>query len=362
MDTHAERTPRRMRTRVARVTTLLGLLVFLNLQACAQSPVLKSGLETEGHAVRAVFTSVVANAHRATVQLRAVDGDTPLALGLVVSEAGAVLTKASELRDDNGWPLAIDATLPDGRRVSVVRVATDPRSDLALLRIDPPATGLVALDPAAHAGAVPTPGSWIAVPGIDAVPDAVGIVSAAPRGLAPVRLGVLFRQLRGRGDSPGQLVVRGVQDNMGAAQAGVRPGDRLLRLNDHDLVQVRDLVEPLRDVSVGDTVKLTVERDGKPLILEVTLMNRPLNLKDREDFMNQMGNSLSRRRDGFDAVLQHDATIEPEQCGGPLVDLNGQLVGLNIARAGRVESYALPVDQVVAALARLRASAAQTHP
>ena len=72
--------------------------------------------------------------------------------------------------------------------------------------------------------------------------------------------------------------------------------------------------------------------------------------------MNQMGNTLSRRRDGFDAVFQHDATIEPEQCGGPLVDLDGRLIGINIARAGRVESYALPLAEVVAALARLRAS------
>ncbi len=336
------------------------MLACLNLQACAQSPVLKSGLETEGHAVRAVFTPVVADARRSTVQLRPVDSDTPLALGLVVSAGGAVLTKASELRDEAGAPLEIDATLPDGRRVSVVRLATDPRSDLALLRITSSVPGLVALDPAAHAGDVPAPGSWVAVPGIEAVPDAIGVVSAVPRGLAPVRLGVSFRQVVGEG--PGRLVVRGVQDNMGAAQAGVRRGDRLLRLNNHNLVEARDLVEPLRDVSVGDTVDLTIERDGEARVLEVTLMNRPLNLKDREDFMNQMGNSLSRRRDGFDAVLQHDATIEPEQCGGPLVDLNGQLVGINIARAGRVESYALPVAEVVAALGRLRATAAQKRP
>ena len=131
----------------------------------------------------------------------------------------------------------------------------------------------------------------------------------------------------------------------------------MLRLDGRELVETRDLIEPLRDANVGDTVDLLVERNGKRLTLPITLMHRPLDLKDRTDFMNQMGNTLSRRRDGFDAVFQHDATIEPEQCGGPLVDLDGRLIGINIARAGRVESYALPLAEVVAALARLRASA-----
>ena len=352
MGKHADGWRRRSGTRVAPV---LGLLALLALPACAQRPVLKSGLETEGHAVREVFAPVVAAARRVTVRLSTAAGGDPVALGLVVSNTGEVLTKASELRDADGWPLAVGATLPDGRRVSLVRVATDPRSDLALLRIDPAVAGLVALDPAAERAApVPAPGSWVAVPGLDAVPDAVGVVSAEPRGLAPVRLGVAFYQRRGEGDTPGPLVVSAVQNDMGAAQAGVRPGDVLLRLGGNALIETRDLIDPLRDVSAGDTMELTVQRDGERLTLDVTLMNRPVNLKDRTDFMNQMGNTLSRRRDGFDAVFQHDATIEPEQCGGPLVDLDGRLIGINIARAGRVESYALPVAEVVAALARLR--------
>ena len=44
-------------------------------------------------------------------------------------------------------------------------------------------------------------------------------------------------------------------------------------------------------------------------------------------------------------------------CGGPLVDLDGAAVGLNIARAGRTESYALPADVVIAAVKTLRSAA-----
>ena len=55
---------------------------------------------------------------------------------------------------------------------------------------------------------------------------------------------------------------------------------------------------------------------------------------------------LSTRRGGFPVILQHDSGVAPENCGGPLVDLDGKVVGINIARAGRTESYALPAEAV----------------
>src|SRR5205823_2932727 len=44
----------------------------------------------------------------------------------------------------------------------------------------------------------------------------------------------------------------------------------------------------------------------------------------------------------------------PSQCGGPLVGLQGKALGLNIARAGRVVSYAVPSDVVVGLLSDLK--------
>jgi serine protease Do len=41
-------------------------------------------------------------------------------------------------------------------------------------------------------------------------------------------------------------------------------------------------------------------------------------------------------------------------CGGPLVNLDGQAVGLNIARADRVTTYALPARLVKQALDSLK--------
>ena len=65
----------------------------------------------------------------------------------------------------------------------------------------------------------------------------------------------------------------------------------------------------------------------------------------RSDFQNSLGGKLSVRRFGFPLAFQHDTVLRPSDCGGPVVDLDGRVVGFNIARAGRTESYALPVGR-----------------
>ncbi len=68
---------------------------------------------------------------------------------------------------------------------------------------------------------------------------------------------------------------------------------------------------------------------------------------------NLLGGAVSKRSSDFSAVFQHDTVIRPVDCGGPLVDLTGKVIGINIARAGRTETYALPADVVVPLLAAL---------
>jgi S1-C subfamily serine protease len=52
--------------------------------------------------------------------------------------------------------------------------------------------------------------------------------------------------------------------------------------------------------------------------------------------------------------VQHDTVLKPNQCGGPIVGLQGKTLGLNIARAGRVASYAVPSDVVMGLLSDLK--------
>jgi serine protease Do len=83
----------------------------------------------------------------------------------------------------------------------------------------------------------------------------------------------------------------------------------------------------------------------------VAVENNPITdpeslFKDRADFQNQLGSKLSDHRTGFPMVLQHDTVLRPVDCGGPLVDLNGKVIGINIARAGRTETLAIPAEAV----------------
>jgi S1-C subfamily serine protease len=61
---------------------------------------------------------------------------------------------------------------------------------------------------------------------------------------------------------------------------------------------------------------------------------------------DQMSGKFSERRSGFPRVLQHDILGSKSVVGGPLLDLDGRCLGMNIARANRAESFAIPVEEL----------------
>jgi serine protease Do len=96
----------------------------------------------------------------------------------------------------------------------------------------------------------------------------------------------------------------------------------------------------------GEAVQVVVKRKDEMKTFKVTLGSAP---KDRGDFQNAMGSqkyTLSERRTGFGEVLQTDMVIAAKDCGGPVVDLEGNVLGINIARAGRVETWVLPSEVI----------------
>ncbi|MBI2946432.1 MAG: PDZ domain-containing protein, partial [Verrucomicrobia bacterium] len=151
--------------------------------------------------------------------------------------------------------------------------------------------------------------------------------------------------------------IRSITPGGGAERAGLRSGDVILSLNDQRAEDRAGLIEMLRQIQPGDFVKLRVKREEKEFETRVKIMPESPGQQrragrgrggglDRQDRMNRMGGELSQRADGFDLALQHDTVLQPWQCGGPLVNLEGKAIGLNIARAGRVASYALPAALV----------------
>lgn len=260
---------------------------------------------------------------RVTSQGRAV------AYGLVVGPDGWILTKASQLRSE------VVCRLHDGRELTAEVVGIHPDYDLAMLRV--PAEDL----PSVEWGDVDALrlGQWIVAPSMEERPLAVGIVSVLPRRI-PKRSGVLGVVLEN--GERGAVITRVVPDSP-AAISGLQVNDEVTHCNDVRTTNTSELVQAVRRHSPGETVQLRVLRDAEPIEMKAVLARqldgeRP----DRGQLQNQMGSRLSARRSGFPTVLQHDAVLRPRDCGGPLVDLEGRVVGLSIARAGRTETYAIP--------------------
>ncbi len=299
---------------------------------------LASSETRDGHDVRTAYTRVVASADQATVRIQSAGKD--VALGTVVDPDGWVLTKYSELRDP------VTCRLNDGRVVSAKVVGQHTQTDLALLKIDADK-----LKTASWADGVidPTVGEFVATAAPGDLPRAVGVVSV-PRHKVPPRSGVLGIQLE---KADGSAKVTMVFPGSGAEQAGIKIGDVITRIADKPVDSRQTLIDAVHQFKPGDALQVSLEREDKEMKLLVTLTTQG-RVGSRSDQMNNMGGSLSRRASDFPAVIQHDTALRPSDCGGPLTDLSGKVIGINIARAGRTESFALPADTVLPLLADLK--------
>ncbi len=287
---------------------------------------------TDGPHVRSAFHDVVAGPSQATVRVKS-DGRR-VAIGGIVGPNGWILTKASRLSED------VSVLLKDGRELEAQVAGIDDAYDLAMLKVE--ASALPVLDLARDD---PTQlGQWVATPGIRKDPLAIGVVSARPRRIPNPR-GYLGIRLDNA--AKGARVDQVLPDS-GAEAAGVLINDVITSVNGKPTPNTPALIREVQQFKPGDTVELKLLRDGKELTLKAKLSERVTGMgPDRGAMQNRMGSSLSRRRGGFPTVITHDTVLQPSECGGPLVDLDGRTIGFNIARGGRTESYAVPTPVVM---------------
>ena len=102
-------------------------------------------------------------------------------------------------------------------------------------------------------------------------------------------------------------------------------------------------------------MKIRYARGEEEREIEVELGGRPRAPRIPYSRMEQMNNMGGHRynevRDGFSRVLQSDMQIAPEDCGAPVVDLEGRVVGVAIARAGRIKTFIIPSSAIEQTLA-----------
>lgn len=318
---------------------LLGGALVLQVASGAQLPPERG---KGGAALLGAFSPIMDAARHSVVLLRVEDVNA--ALGAVIDAKGLVVTKASELGQG-----ALSCRLSSGNTVPARLLVVDEDNDLALVQVE--ADGLKPIVWADDESAL---GRWAITPGVESRPEAVGIISAAPRRILHKRayIGVLpdYRASKAR--------IQEVTPGMGADQAGLQPGDIILRVNGEPVENGEALVSILRTFREGQIVQLRVQRGDEELDVDVPLMSmredQSRGSAGRQERMNRLGGEISRRAEGFQLAIQHDSVLQPWQCGGPLLNLEGEAFGLNIARAGRIASYALPASLVQQLVAQLR--------
>ena len=281
--------------------------------------------------VKQAFRGSIKDANEATARFYQ---DTKLiALGTIVDPHGYVLTKASEVDGE------IICRVAGGKQYPATIVGIDEACDLAMYKID--AKGLHA---AKFAQSTPKIGAMLAATGgINSDPVAIGVVSVAPREIEQ-QSGMLGIFIDDASTGP---VVRQVFPNTGAEQAGIVVDDIVAEIDGDSLETREDLRDRIQKMRPGARVRLKILRDGKDLSIVATLGRRDDTwMSEDMVFQEDITGPLSQRRSGFPLAIQHDCVLRPNQCGGPLVDLDGNIVGINIARADRVSSLALTASYV----------------
>lgn len=277
----------------------------------------------------------------------------PVAAVTFVGQEGYFLTKASEVTRMERCFLR---TGRDSQRLSVREVRRDVKLDLALGQVVDPDPTLtfppVKWSPATAAGL----GTWICSPCATWSSDSpnahyselrLGVVSAASRAI-PGEGAALGIRMATPGDesvpnADKGVVILGVAAESPAQAAGLKRGDVLIEVAGTTVAsftQVNDLVKKRQP---GDEIAIKLLREGKEVRKRLRLASRSRVIAnwDGDDYAN---GGISIRTDQFPKIIQHDLPLNPHDMGGPVYNLQGETIAINIARADRISTFALPTE------------------
>lgn len=149
--------------------------------------------------------------------------------------------------------------------------------------------------------------------------------------------------------------------------SGVFPGKVKGRNGILDIAAIKfPPVEPMNYIELGDDSQLKIGEwvlsggtsDGVIQAGMVSAKNRYVSEERRVPTMGLFGMFGQPNKSPIRAyrqVIQHDSSIETKQFGTPLVDMQGKLVGINVAHFYRGTTFATPVSLIREALDDLKA-------
>jgi serine protease Do len=305
----------------------------------AQGQQLEAHLRLSGSTTREAFEPLRAILQQCSAVVY--DGWKSISFGVVITSDGYLVTKASEIEEAKELNVRVDKTHFKSVRV----VATTVEWDVALLKVE--AKDLVTVE--WDTNGEPDHGTWVVANGSTSRTRRrvrVGIISANARevggGKAPVVLGITLDTNK----KAGTLSISGVEEDSGAADAGLEEGDLILSADEQEIGKIEDLQEVLSGKEPGDHVKLRVKRDDEEMEIEVELRTREKIFEEERSRNDAMSGRYSKRRSNFKRILQHDVALSERSAGGPLLNLDGKCVGMNIARVNRCETFAIPAGEM----------------
>ncbi len=298
------------------------------------------------------------------VLLRVISAGDVLCYGTVVDKRGLALTKASHVEG-----LAeFEVESAKHERFPARVVAVDRESDLALVLIEGVHTGDLAevkwyIEPSTAPGTALITPRWRpehAALGFSAIEERVNGQDAMSRPYIGLRTAVADAESLEALSVQQGVRVQEVVPSAGASKAGILTGDILLLLGGKQVRSPESLRRLISERKIGERVEVEIAREGERRTMEVTLSERPQSMGGT----SKRGNTttpISRVSSDLGGVLPHDAIILPEQVGGPVVDLQGRVVGINIARFDRTATHAIPAARAEAVVRALTQQARQAR-
>ena len=263
------------------------------------------------------------------------NSDDRLAFATAVSKKGLLITKASELNGQR----EVTCIDNNNKKFTAKVIKFDETHDLAMLKADK------TLEPVKFESLPMDEGTLLVTVGNSKQPVSLGTLAVKPRSIIGKNRG--FLGVEPAPDSKGVLI-KSVNTRSAAERAGILPGDVVTSINNVPTNSVAELVREIGSKKKGDSIRLVVIRGSRTQSITAALDGRMLSGERaaRFEMMRRLGTVLSQRRDEFPSVMEHDSPILPDECGSPVIDLDGKVIGINIARAGRTSTYALPMTIV----------------
>lgn len=277
----------------------------------------------------------------------------PLAAVTFVGADGYFLSKASEIVRMERCFLK---TAPKAKRLNVREVRRDVALDLVLGQVVDADLGLTFQPVAWATDPIPPLGSWICAACAAWAEQAtsehrpelrLGVISAATRAIPGegaalgIRMATREEQAEAHPNADKGVVILGVAAESPAQAAGLKKGDVLTEIAGTKVMDFKQVNELVKNRQPGDEVAIKLLREGKELRKRLRLASRSRVIAnwDGDDYAN---GGISIRTDQFSKVIQHDLPLNPHDMGGPVFDLQGRAIAINIARADRITTFALP--------------------